>query len=116
MRTVCSVMIICLLWCPSLIAHDQTAASLEPVEAEVTVRGTLASVWDGWTTNAGAEKWFAPKSKIELKVGGPFEILFAPDQPEGRRGAEDLRILSFVPQEMLSFEWNAPPQFTRARP
>ncbi len=31
--------------------------------------------------------------------------------PPGERGSEDCRILSYLPERMLSFEWNAPPQF-----
>jgi uncharacterized protein YndB with AHSA1/START domain len=91
-------------------------ADLRPIEAEVLVRTTPAEAWKAWTTNEGARKWFAPDTHIELKPGGAFEILFSPDQPPGGRGAEGLKVLSYVPQEMLSFEWNAPPQFARARP
>lgn len=93
-----------------------TTDSLRPIDIEMTVRAPLATVWDAWTTNAGAQKWFAPKTNIELKPGGAYEILFAPDQPAGQRGAEDLKVLCYLPQEMLAFEWNAPPQFARARP
>lgn len=35
--------------------------------------------------------------------------------PAGGRGAEGLHVLSFVPGEMLSFEWSAPPAFPEIR-
>jgi uncharacterized protein YndB with AHSA1/START domain len=92
------------------------ADSLKPIELEATVRAPLAAAWEAWATSEGAQKWFAPKAHIELRPGGAYEILFAPDQPAGKRGAEDLKLLCFLPQEMLAFEWNAPPQFAKARP
>jgi len=98
------------------IRAADTADPLRPIDIEIAVRAPLATVWDAWTTNAGAQQWFAPKTNIELKPGGAYEILFAPDQPAGQRGAEELKVLCYLPQEMLAFEWNAPPQFAHARP
>jgi uncharacterized protein YndB with AHSA1/START domain len=96
-------------------AADTAPDKLRPIDLEVRVPGKLGDVWRAWTTNEGAQKWFAPKTNIELRPGGPFEILFMPDNPSGQRGAEDLRVITYVPQEMLTFEWNAPPQFAKAR-
>src|SRR5262245_51424866 len=110
MRAVIST-VVALLGMASLHA----AEGLRPIELEVTVRAPLAAMWEAWTTNEGAQKWFAPKTNIELRPGGAFEILFAPDQPAGQRGAEGLRVLCYLPQEMLAFEWNTPPQFAKAR-
>jgi len=93
-----------------------SGADLVPIKLEVTVSAPPADAWKAWATNEGAQAFFAPKTNIELRVGGPYEILFSPDNPPGQRGAEDLRVLSFLPLEMLSFEWSAPPQFARARP
>ncbi len=92
------------------------AQELGPIELEVVVPAARAEVWKAWTTNEGAQSFFAPKTNIELRPGGAYEILFMPEKPKGERGAEDLKVLSYLPLEMLSFEWNAPPKFTRARP
>ncbi len=81
----------------------------------VVVNASLSDVWKSWTTSRGAEAFFAPKARILLELGGEYEILFDPDAPPGRRGAEDLSILSYVPREMLSFEWRAPPEFSNIR-
>lgn len=81
----------------------------------VLVNATLSDVWTSWTTSKGAQTFFAPKARIVLRIGGAYEILFDPDAPPGRRGAEDIRILSYVPEEMLSFEWRAPPEFSEIR-
>jgi uncharacterized protein YndB with AHSA1/START domain len=100
---------------PRLAAADALPDKLRPIDLELRVPGKLADVWRAWTTTEGAQKWFAPKTNIELRPGGPFEILFMPDNPSGQRGAEDLKVITYVPQEMLTFEWNAPPQFPKAR-
>ena len=68
-------------------------------------------VWSAWISNEGIASWWAPpKANIELRIGGPYELHFALDQPEGLQGSEGCRVLSYVPGESLSFTWNAPPQ------
>ncbi len=99
----------------ALMAHhvprDRYAAAVTDrvLHKEVTVPGTLSDVWRLWTTDDGLRSFFSPNSHIELRVGGPFEILFSMDSPVGERGSEDCRILSWLPERMLSYEWNAPP-------
>jgi uncharacterized protein YndB with AHSA1/START domain/uncharacterized protein YciI len=101
----------------SLLAENQSPdryvknPSDKMIHKEVTVPATLEEVWNAWTTTEGVKSFFSPNAKVELRVGGPFEIYFMMDAPYGMRGSEDCRILSYLPMEMLSFEWNAPPDF-----
>lgn len=81
------------------------------ITKEVVVPATVDQVWDTWTTTEGVNTFFSPNAKVELRIGGPFEIYFLMENPYGSRGAEDCKILSFLPKKMLAFEWNAPPQF-----
>jgi uncharacterized protein YndB with AHSA1/START domain len=53
--------------------------------------------------------------EVELRPGGLYEVYFSLDEPEGLRGSEGCRVLSFVPSKMFWFTWNAPPQFPQAR-
>jgi len=85
------------------------------IRKEVVVNASLEAVWDAWTTPEGAVTFFAPKGNIGLTIGGPFELHFDLEAPEGSRGNEGLKILSFLPLEMLSFEWNASPQYPTVR-
>jgi uncharacterized protein YndB with AHSA1/START domain len=78
---------------------------------EVIVSGTIDQVWQAWTTSEGARTFFSENANIELRPGGPYEILFMKDSPVGQQGSEDCRVLSFLPKKMLTFEWNAPPEF-----
>lgn len=94
--------------------HDAEATDRQIV-VERTVAATPAECWAKWTTEGGIASFLTPASNIELRIGGPFEIYFLPDAPAGERGSDGCHILSFLPQRMLSFEWNAPPQFAAVR-
>jgi len=85
--------------------------NIRSLTKEVEVSAPPTDVWSAWTTNEGIASWWGPAaSNIDLRIGGPFEILFSLDAPEGERGSEGCRILAYVPGESLSFTWNAPPQ------
>ena len=87
-----------------------SGAQVRSLAKEVGVAAGPDEVWAAWASDEGIAKWWGPAdSNIELRIGGPFEILFSLDAPEGKRGSEGCRILSYVPGESLSFTWNAPP-------
>jgi uncharacterized protein YndB with AHSA1/START domain len=73
----------------------------------------VAEVWRVWTTSEGAEEFFAEKANIRLAIGGPYEIQF--DPKDERSGTKGLKILSYAPEEMISFQWNAPPEMPEVR-
>jgi len=102
-----------------MLAVPSVAGSAEAakkrIEKEVVVKGTLAEVWHAWTTDEGVRTFFAPSSNVKLAIGGPYEIFFAPDAPPGQRGGEDLKVLSYLPMEMLSFDWSFPPSIPSLR-
>ena len=75
---------------------------------EVVVDADANEVWDAWTTEEGIKSFFAPGCNVDLKVGGLYEIFFAPDNPPGQRGGDGMRLLAVEPGSMLSFTWNAP--------
>ena len=95
------------------------AAAGEPwqrsLRKQVTVAAPLADVWNAWTTTDGVTGFFGPAAKIEARVGGPYEVYFAPGQPEGLRGSEGCKIHSLAPMQLLAFEWNAPPTIPAIR-
>lgn len=81
----------------------------------VTVPCSLTDTWAKWTTHEGLKSFIGYDNKIALRPGGPYEIYFLRQNPEGLRGAEGCTVLSYLPQRMLSFSWNAPPEFAEAR-
>lgn len=103
---------------PSATTQESTgpgAASPRAIRIETVVQAPRPEVWRAWTTSEGARSFFAPEARIELRLDGPYEIYFVPDAPEGSRGSEGCRILSYLHEEMVSFTWNAPPQFAELR-
>ena len=72
-------------------------------------------VWRAWTTPEGVGSFFGQDARIELRPQGAYEILFDMNASPGRQGSEGCRVLSFVPGRMLSFTWNAPPEFPKSR-
>jgi uncharacterized protein YndB with AHSA1/START domain len=95
---------------------NRTAAETGParwVRADATVKAPVAEVWRVWTTSEGAEEFFAEKANIRLAIGGPYEIQF--DPKDERSGTKGLKILSYAPEEMISFQWNAPPEMPEVR-
>jgi uncharacterized protein YndB with AHSA1/START domain/uncharacterized protein YciI len=102
-----------------LPGRDRSAGGVrkDTIEKRVALDAPRRQVWEAWTTAAGLKSFFAPHVNVELRVGGPFEIFFAPpESPAGLRGAEGCRVLAFSPEEMLAFSWNAPPGFPEIRP
>jgi uncharacterized protein YndB with AHSA1/START domain len=81
----------------------------------VDVNAALDNTWEAWTTDEGVRSFFAPGSRIELGVGGDYELYFDPKGKPGQKGSENCKILSFLPGEMLSFTWNNPPSIPEIR-
>lgn len=87
-----------------------TGSDVRSLVKETVVGTDTYEVWAAWTSSdAIAAWWNPPATRIDLRIGGPFELLFAMDQPEGLRGSEGCQYLAYVPGEMVSFTWNAPP-------
>ena len=91
---------------------------IEPVSArgvrvEGTVKAPVSEVWRVFTTSRGAEEFFAEKANIRLAIAGPYEIQFDPKNEQS--GTKGLKILSYAPEEMISFQWNAPTEYPEVR-
>nr|AOR51123.1 hypothetical protein [uncultured bacterium pAW1] len=105
----------------SLLAHNVPAhrypkeQSGKVIQKSITVPVSAHDAWTAWTSAEGIKSFLPIQVSIDLKVGGKYEWLFSEDAPEGQRGSEDCLILSYIPDKMLSFEWNAPPQYADQR-
>lgn len=82
---------------------------------EVVVNATPERVFEMWTTPAGLKEFLGIESNIDLRIGGPMELYFGPDNPKGERGSDGCQILSYLPGRMLCYSWNAPPSFPAER-
>ena len=85
------------------------------IKKEVIVECGLDEVWNKWTSSEGLKSFFGVDNNLEFRIGGKYEMIFLPDNPVGQQGGEGNVILSYLPKKMLSFTWNAPPQFPGIR-
>lgn len=97
------------------LGRQPAADPLAPIRLEAVVAGSPESAFARWTTKEGLASFLAPAGRLEVRPGGAFEIHFAPEAPEGSRGSEGCTVLAVLPEEMLSFTWNAPPNFGELR-
>ncbi len=79
------------------------------------IEASASEVWAPLTTSAGLKSFLGIDSTIELRVGGKYEYYFGPPEAAPNRGSEGCTILSYLPQRMLSFTWNAPPSIPAIR-
>ena len=79
------------------------------IVTSIVVPAPLSSVWHGWSTGEGFGAFLGARATIELWRGGKFEVIFLEDAEPGQQGSEGCTVISFVPHEMISFTWNAPP-------
>ena len=90
-------------------------AAERTIDKSIEVPATLDEAWAAWTTREGIVSFFAPDAEIDARVGGAFHIHVDPGAPAGSKGADDMRFMALQPKQMLSFDWNAPPQLPEAR-
>lgn len=72
-------------------------------------------LYEKWTTKDGLNSFFSQDNNIEVKPFGKYEIYFTKDSLVKARGSEGCIVLSFIPNKMISFTWNVPPQFKELR-
>lgn len=101
--------------CSALVMMNAATKAADPIVAEVVVNAPRSEVWQAWSTTEGVTAFFAPNAHIELRHRGPYEVYFLPDNEYGSRGAEGCEVLCFVPEEMISFTWSAPPTMPHVR-
>lgn len=80
-----------------------------------TVPAPVEDVWWAWTTDAGIRSWLVDDSRIELRVGGPYEWYFLTEAEQGGQGSEGCQVIGFQEPTLLTFTWNAPPHLAEAR-
>ncbi len=87
------------------------------VDKRATINATPHDVFNAWATPEGMKSVLGVESSIDLRIGGPFELYFgrSAGAPVGEQGSEGCRILSYIPDEMFCFSWNAPPKFPEER-
>ena len=83
------------------------------VEAEIAA--PVETVYRAWSDGDAFPAAFAPdrpelRANIDLAIGGRYEWLW-----DGETGSNDCQVLSYIPNRMISFSWNAPPEQAKSR-
>lgn len=94
---------------------DATGGAERGFSVEETVSAGPAECFRLWSSAEGVKAFLGVDANIELAVGGAYEWIFLPEEPEGRRGGEGCQVLAWVPGELIAFTWNAPPQQPESR-
>jgi len=100
---------------PPVVDAKFDNVSKRAIVKQARLKASADEAWSRWTSSEGMAKWWATSSRIELRPGGFFELYFMSDAPDGSKGSEGCRILSYLPGRMLSFTWNAPPHLPTTR-
>ena len=88
---------------------------LRSLHKSVTVSAAPPAVFEAWTTAEGLAAFLGVTSNVDLSIGGPYELFFMPESPDGPIGSNDCQVLAYVPDRILAFSWNGPPQFPEER-
>ncbi len=94
---------------------DHSAFDRSAIEHSVEVNATIEDAWHAWTSNAGAQTFFARGSNVDARPDGDYEIFFFPGNEPGTRGAEGTTTLIVEPLKRLAFTWDAPPKWPAIR-
>ena len=79
------------------------------------IAAPLAEVYAAWSDQDAFVRSYRPDrdalaANIDLAIGGRYEWLF-----DGENGSNGCQVLSYVPNRMISFSWNAPPSQGESR-
>ena len=85
------------------------------IHKSIQLPTTCAQAYNRWTLNEESPLFFAPKCSIDMRIGGKYEQYFLLDNKPGLKGSEGCKVLSFIPNKMFSFSWNAPPEIPEVR-
>jgi hypothetical protein len=93
-----------LMDCDSARHAAKRSWMLDPLQIRKTilVGAGVDAVWTAFTTTSGLATFFAPDSQIEPRLGGRYDLYFAPDAPAGERGSEDCKALMWSPPTPLA--------------
>jgi len=92
---------------------DARGSELRSFTKEIEIAAPAHKAYALWTDAAAWTALMGADSRafFELEIGGRYEWLF-----DGKIGSNGCQVLSYIPDRMVSFTWNAPPgQATRER-
>jgi uncharacterized protein YndB with AHSA1/START domain len=71
---------------------------------EFTVRASIDSVWNAYTTKKGWESWAVPIAEVDLKVGGTIKTNYNEVGEIGDSTTIVTHIVNYVPRRLLTLQ------------
>ena len=89
----------------SLTSKVRTTAAKERILIHrVLIEAPVSDVWKAYTTDKGYAAWAATQAAIDLRVGGEIQTRYDKDGKLGEKGTNRLRIVNYVPNELLTLQ------------
>ena len=94
---------------------DARGTDVRPFVKETVIHAPVSQVFAAWSDGEVFPTAYAPDrpelaANIDLAIGGRYEWLW-----DGEMGSNGCQILSYIPDRMISFSWNAPPSQPESR-
>lgn len=97
---------------------EATGTDFDVLTLSAQVNTDVHTAWTAWANAHHLTRWWpVARARIDLRVGGAYELRFSSDPKRTHESTDGCRILSYVPDRMLSFSWSMPPHLaaTNAR-
>jgi uncharacterized protein YndB with AHSA1/START domain len=94
---------------------DASGPTVRSFAKEISIEAPVSEVYRSWTDGERFCEVYGPDrdelaAHIDLAIGGRYEWLW-----DGKMGSNGCQVLSYVPDRMVSFSWNAPPDQPESR-
>ncbi|GJM18412.1 MAG: hypothetical protein DHS20C14_06250 [Phycisphaeraceae bacterium] len=94
---------------------DAAGAGVRSFEKTAEIAAPVSDVFRAWSDGDAWKEVYGPEraemvANIDLAIGGRYEWLF-----DGATGGNGCQVLSYIPDRMITFSWNAPPAQPESR-
>ncbi|MBY9009104.1 MAG: SRPBCC domain-containing protein [Candidatus Lokiarchaeota archaeon] len=80
------------------------------IHIEIELSFGISEAFKYFTVNEQLESWLPEKAEVEPKVGGKYELFWAPENRE-INSTIGCKVTSIEKDRFVSFEWKGPEQF-----
>lgn len=80
------------------------------ISLEANLGVPVAEAFRYFTENQRLESWLTADADVVARVGGPYQLYWAPETPEDN-STIGCRVTALVPDRLIAFQWRSPKQF-----
>lgn len=95
---------------------EAAGTEFDSITLSTMVNTDVHTAWSAWTHAQKLTRWWpVPHARIDLRIHGAYELRFSADPVDSGHGTAGCRVLSYVPDRMVSFTWSTPPHLAGGR-